>query len=92
MSGGPAFDRDGKVIGVLSTMMKELGVPDASLISLHWAALAVEITPTFLPHLFSERIRLIDLDPTLCDIEGRDAIRSVVEPNTGIVRTAWTGT
>ena len=43
--------------------------------SLHWAAPAAVITPTFLPSLFSgENIRLLDLDPILCTIEGREAI------------------
>jgi hypothetical protein len=73
LSGGPAFDKDGKVVGILSS---SINYPDGgghSAVSLLFPGLVLPIRPTFLAQNAPERIRLIELEN--CSIYRRDAIR-----------------
>jgi hypothetical protein len=86
LSGGPAFDRNGMVVGILS---KSFDFPDGrgpSQVSLLAPALVQTITPSFLPNFYSGPISLLGLHPDLCGIDGRDAIRSTTAPELGIIR------
>jgi S1-C subfamily serine protease len=91
MSGGPMFDKDGRVVGVLSRSLIDVDGSGYSLIPLLWGALVREIKPSFLTHLFPETFRLLDLDKSLCEIDERDAMSLVADPTSGEIRPAWSG-
>jgi hypothetical protein len=77
LSGGPAFDKDGKVIGILS---RSINYPDGgghSTVSLLFPGLVLPIRPTFLAQNATDRIRLIEIKN--CSIDRRDAIRWSIE-------------
>lgn len=90
MSGGPAFDKDGKVIGILSASMDYGDGAGHSLISLLAPALVARIShPAFLnvyQQFGADPLRLLDLPSELCGIEGREAIHEEVDPVTSIIR------
>jgi hypothetical protein len=70
MSGGPVFDSDGFLIGILSA-----GMVDVSYVSLIWPALVVKIPfswPMVTKHLGS--VTLVDVAGRLCAIDRPDAL------------------
>jgi hypothetical protein len=73
LSGGPAFDQNGRVVGILSSSLDHADGRGPSIISLLWPALVAEISPTFLPEQFPANIRLLEFGP--CVIDRRDVIR-----------------
>jgi hypothetical protein len=88
MSGGPAFDQNGMLVGILS-VSPNLADDDGrgpSQVSLLMPALVQTITPSFLPNFYPGPIRLLDLPSDLCGIDGRDAIRSATASELGIIR------
>jgi hypothetical protein len=85
LSGGPAFDQNGMLVGILSTSIDDPDERGPSQISLLWPALVQTITPAFLPHLYPGPIRLLDLDPKLCGIHRRDVFHSTSGPETGVI-------
>jgi hypothetical protein len=87
LSGGPAFDQNGMLVGILSTSIDDPDGRGPSQISLLWPALVQTITPAFLPHLYPGAVRLLDLDAKLCGIHRRDVIHSTTDPETGVIRT-----
>ena len=86
MSGGPAFDRSGRVVGILSASLNESDGRGPSQVSLLWPALVQSLAPAFLTRILPQNVRLLDLHPSLCGIEGRDAIRASEDPETGQIR------
>jgi hypothetical protein len=89
MSGGPALDAEGRVFGVLSKSVapNEDG-PGVSLISMIWQAGLLNLRPYFLEGVLPERFRLIDIDPNLFGLHGREALRTEDLGN-GVVRAEW---
>jgi len=87
LSGGPAFDRNGMLVGILSKSFNDQ--PDGrgpSQISLLAPALAHTVTPFFLPNFYHRpKISLLDLPPHLCGIDGRDAIHATTDSETGVI-------
>jgi hypothetical protein len=70
MSGGPVFDAAGNVIGILSKGLD--GGP--CWVSLLWPALGWKIQGGWPVGLMKESRRLLDIDPRICRIEGREAM------------------
>ncbi len=94
MSGGPAFDQNGMLVGVFSVSLNKSDGRGPSQISLLAPALVQTITPAFLPHLYPGPVRLLDLDPNLCGVVQRDVIHSITDLETGIIRVemrSWPG-
>ena len=85
MSGGPAFDQSGHVIGILSSSLNDSEQAGHSRISLLAPALALTVQPSFL-NLFSAPFRLLDLDPNLCGIEERERMQAFEDATTGEIR------
>ena len=85
LSGGPAFDATGNLIGTLTSSLDHADGRGPSLVSLLWPALVQPITPAFLPQLLPESFKLLDLDPKLCGIDGRDAIHRAGGPDNGTI-------
>jgi len=70
MSGGPVFDADGFLIGILSA-----GMADVSYVSLIWPALVVKIPlswPMVTKHIGS--VALVHVAGRLCAIDRPDAL------------------
>jgi hypothetical protein len=71
MSGGPVFDASGNLIGVLSTCLHHEDQKGPSIVSLIVPTLGQRVDACFGKYL-SGSVRLIDLDPGLCQILGRE--------------------
>lgn len=85
MSGGPAFDERGFLIGLLSTSLegeKRVPIPPA-FVSLLWPSLATKVTPPWPPGLYRSSVSLLEMDRRLCGIERPDALEVVGDKSTG---------
>lgn len=72
MSGGPAFDRAGYLLGLLSSSWE----PDGpATISLLWPALAVKVAPGWPDGLHHGAASLLEMDRGICPIQRPDALR-----------------
>ncbi len=89
LSGGPAFDKHGKVFGILSVSIDDPDGRGPSQISMIWPGLAMTISPAFLERFMPAGFRLLDLDDRLCGIDRRDVIRTSVDGATGLTRMDW---
>ena len=88
LSGGAAFDKYGRVFGILSASLNHSDGRGPSHISMVWPALATPITPRFLEHGLPRSFRLLDLDDRLCSIDGRDAIHTS-DAGDGQTKIVW---
>ena len=79
LSGGPAFDKNGKLVGILSWSNDDPDGRGPSQVSLLWPALVAKITPAFLPNLFPQPLSLLEMDRNLCGIDRPDVIQVSVE-------------
>lgn len=70
MSGGPVFDSNGLLIGLLSSSFDD----GPSYVSLLWQSLAIEFEGGWPNSIFKNKSTLIDLSPTLCAIDRSSAI------------------
>jgi hypothetical protein len=87
LSGGPAFDKNGRVIGILSSSLNHEDGRGPSFVSLLWPALVHQVKPFFLPKLFPPSIRLLEFEP--CNIDRRDVVSWSIDENTGMTRVAY---
>jgi hypothetical protein len=89
VSGGPAFDKNGKVVGILSTSTDKDDGTSSSLVSLLIPGLALPIQRTF-PVQGATRIRLIE--SAICSIDRRDVVRWSIQKDgqTRIEYEEWT--
>jgi hypothetical protein len=85
MSGGPVFDKNGMLIGVLSAAVDHEDGAGHSQVSLVVPALVRTINPSF-AHLYNGPIRLLNLNPELFHIDGRDAISFTEDTVSGDIR------
>lgn len=76
MSGGPAFDERGFLIGLLSSS-NENEQGDITFVSLLWPSLTVRVTPPWPPGLYQAPVSLLEMDRRLCGIERPDALEIV---------------
>jgi hypothetical protein len=76
MSGGPAFDERGFLIGLLSASM-DGEPPGPAFVSFLWPALATRVTPPWPPGLYPAAVSLLEMDRKLCGIERPDALEIV---------------
>lgn len=74
MSGGPAFDERGFLIGLLCT---SLDPPGPAYVSLLWPSLATRVTPPWPPGIYPAPVSLLEMDRRLCGIERPDALEIV---------------
>jgi len=91
LSGGPAFDQNGMLVGILFSSIDHPGGSGHSYVSLVTPALPLTTTASFLKPNWGP-VRLLDLPPELCSIDGRDALREFIDPesgNMGLEITSW---
>jgi hypothetical protein len=72
LSGGPAFDKDGRVLGILAVSFDDPDGREPSHVSLLWPALAQPITPAFLPEGLPASIKLLEFE--YCNIDHREFV------------------
>ena len=90
LSGGAAFDRTGRVVGILSSSLNNPDGKGPSLVSLLWPALTMTFVPGFLPQLFPPKdARLLELDDRVCGIDRRNSIRWTFDAATGQYRNEY---
>lgn len=83
MSGGPAFDESGLLIGLLcSSLAGEPNVGPAY-VSLLWPALSAEVNPCWGP------VSLLDVDRRLCAIDRPEAVKSVRDDSGRLTQTIY---
>lgn len=70
MSGGPAFDESGFLVGLLSSSLAD----GPAFLSLLWPALTTKVTPPWPPGVYKDPTSLLELDRKLCGIDRPDAI------------------
>ena len=80
MSGGPAFDERGFLIGLLSSSSD--GEPVAY-VSLLWPSLTAKVTPPWPPGLYQAPMSLLEMDRRLCGVERPDALEIVRDGSDG---------
>ncbi len=88
MSGGPAFDDDGRLIGILSASLESEEQDGPSYVSMLWQSLGVPFEGGWPAAAFRGRRSILDLDPRTCFIEGRDSIR-VIQNEDGTTTTEY---
>lgn len=74
MSGGPVFDNNGFVIGLISSSLESDMNDGPTFATLLWPCLTIQISPEWPTGFFKGPVTLLGLDPRLCAIEGRTAI------------------
>jgi hypothetical protein len=79
MSGGPAFDERGFLVGLFS--LSPEGTP--AYVSLLWPSLATRVTPSWPPGLYPAPVSLLEMDRRLCRIERPDALEVAGDKSTG---------
>ena len=88
MSGGPAFDVNGFLIGVLTSSMS-FDSGGASFVSLLWPALGVTIKPIWPNGLHKAPATLIGMDRRLCAIHGPQTISTTWNEAQGREETTY---
>ena len=73
MSGGPAFDNDGFLLGVIATSL-EGDAPGPTFLTMPWPAFAETINPIWPSGFYKGPTSLLQIDPRVCGIHRRDAI------------------
>ena len=87
MSGGPVFDSNGYVVGlVCSSMSDHTGAGSPAYVSLLWPALTHEYEGGWPSQLFQGTRTLLEADRRICSIERREAISTTREGTSVTVR------
>lgn len=83
MSGGPAFDEHGHVIGLLCSSFSVDDGDGLSYISLLWPALTAKFEGGWPQAAFQGTHTLLGLDPRICRIERREAVSCTIDEASG---------
>ncbi len=75
MSGGPVFDEQGKLLGLLSSSFTLDDNNGPSYVSLLWAALGTRFNGGWPPSIFEEKRSLLEIPYGLCAIDKPDAVK-----------------
>lgn len=79
MSGGPVFNSEGLLIGLLSSSLND----PPSFVCLIWPSLIVKFEGGWPSAFFPGKKNLLEMDPRLCTIDDRAAITITPNPHTG---------
>jgi Trypsin-like peptidase domain len=74
MSGGPVYDGNGLLVGILCSSFDYADGTGTSFVSLLWPALAARFYGAWPAGLYPGQQSLLELPPALCAIDGRDAV------------------
>jgi hypothetical protein len=82
MSGGPAFDENGFLVGLVTSSIEgEANGP--TFLSLPWPALAEPINPCWPDGLHKGQVSLLEMDRRICAIHRVDALQLSIDELTG---------
>jgi hypothetical protein len=88
MSGGPVFDRNGLLLGILCSSF-DFGLEGGiSYVSLIWPALTIRFEALWPSGFFKNPISLFEMDNRICEIDKRDVL-TVEYDEVGNVRTQY---
>jgi len=88
MSGGPAFNEDGFLVGLLTSSLE--GEPDGpAFLSLIWPALGHRLTPIWPTGLYKGPTSLLEMNRLLCAIERSQAVEFIRDDRTGASRIVY---
>jgi hypothetical protein len=88
MSGGPAFDNRGMLVGIVSSGFDEGPV----FVSLIWPALAIKVQPEWPMGYYQGPVSITEIDAAVCHIDRREAVSLEQDQSTGwpkIVYQKW---
>lgn len=88
MSGGPVFDQNGLLVGILCSSLEHENGEGTSYISLLWHALAARIEPVWPEGLIKGPISLLEIEQ-LCAIDKREAIEVAYDEENSRRHTAY---
>lgn len=83
LSGGPVFDKYGRVFGVLCSSIR--GAPPISYVSYLCPAIGQPISPAFLQGRLPEQFCLLDLPSEFCGIHGRELLKVTRDPDSELI-------
>jgi len=83
MSGGPVFDSNGKILGLLSSSFTTDSGDGPSYVSLLIPCLSTQFEGGWPGPLFRGKQSLLELDPRICHIDKREAYSITRHPDTG---------
>lgn len=83
LSGGPVFDKYGRMFGVLCSSID--GAPPISYVSCLWPATGQPISAAFFQGRLPEQFCLLDLPSELCGIDGRESLKIARDPVSGLI-------
>ena len=75
MSGGPVFDSRGHLIGLLTSSLETDNSDGVSYVSHIWPALTAQTEPVWPQGFFKCPACLLEMDPRICAIDKRDALK-----------------
>jgi S1-C subfamily serine protease len=90
MSGGPAFDSKGFLIGVLSSSFDAADEKGPSYISLLWPALTTKVKVWWPKGFMKAPASLLEMGRGICTIDRPEAVILEVDPTTGAAQTTYT--
>lgn len=88
LSGGPAFDKNGRLVGILSSSFGD-SEDDISFVSLLYPLLAHPVQPVWPPAVIKSPTPLLHFDGRLCEIEGRDRVEIPDQSGRSLRYDAW---
>jgi hypothetical protein len=83
MSGGPAFDASGRLIGVVTSSMVSDDERGPTFISMIWPCLPMPIEAVWPHGIYPDTFRLLDLPEDYCRIDDRSVFSLGKDPITG---------
>lgn len=86
MSGGPVFDKKGRLIGLLSSSLESDDENGPSWVSLLWPVIATEFRGGWPTEIRGTAKTLQEMDPSICVIDGREAVEHIDGPGGRQVR------
>lgn len=89
MSGGPAYDQHGALIGLLSSSIDADSGKGISYVSMLWPALTARFESCWPEGLIREPVSLLEMDRRLCSIDKPDAIVARYDELAGITHTEY---
>jgi len=81
MSGGPAFDKNGNLIGLITSSIESDEATGPSYVSQIWPALTASFEGGWPAVIFQGKRSLLEIDPRFCAIDGRENLEVIQNPD-----------
>ena len=84
MSGGPAFDEQGRLVGIVCSGVQSSEQTGPTYISLLWPVLATKVQPDWPVGYYGNPISMLEIDDAVCRIDRREAVSIEHDHATGL--------